>query len=225
MNLVALDGDHDGPTNMARDAALLEAAEQGRPGGRVYGWSEPWVSLGRFQDPSRAVRPGSVPTVKRPTGGKAVLHGHDVTLGLAVPLSLLGLTDERCRSVAGVYRAMAQVLVPCLRAAGLHAELGEDTTFVRDRKHVSDCFAVVSANDIVDPETGQKVCGCALRIGERAVLLQASVPVGRPLVDPASVFEDPGPVTWRPLGSKTFARRLDEALLDLGVRDVESPVS
>lgn len=225
MNVVVLDGDHDGPTNMGRDAALFERAEEGTPGGRVYGWRGVWVSLGRFQSASRAVKPGSVPTVQRPTGGKAVLHGHDVTVGLAVPLTQLGLAEGRRRSVGAVYRAVADLVLPCLRQAGIPAELGEKTTYVRDRKHVSDCFAVVSPNDIVDPATGQKVCGCALRIGESAVLLQASIPVRRPLIDPGEVFDDPAPVSWRALDAPTLAKGLDLALLDLRDRVLESPVS
>ena len=210
---------------MSRDAALFSLAELGQPGGRVYGWTGACVSLGRFQVRERAVLACSLPTVQRPTGGKAVLHGHDVTLGLALPLVWLGLDSAGRRSVAQVYRAIAGLVVPCLQEAGVTAELGENTRFVRDGRHFSDCFAVVSPNDIVDPVTGQKVCGCALRIGDSAVLLQASIPAGPPLVDPRSIFAEPGPTSWRPVDASHFAESLDAALFDLRNRAYESPVS
>src|SRR5579862_8679410 len=87
------DGMLDGMTNMVKDTELLTGAEAGAAGCRVYGWDGPWVSLGRFQSPKRdLLSPENTHWVTRPTGGKAVLHGHDVTVGLAVPLDTLGLT-------------------------------------------------------------------------------------------------------------------------------------
>ena len=182
----------DGPANMARDAELLQDAERGRASARVYTWDRAWVSLGRFQRPERALRdPAAIDWVMRPTGGKAVLHGHDVTVGMAVPLSALGITESGSRQVSTVYRAVVRPLVEALTAAGLPATLAETTPFVRSAGQTADCFAHVSPNDIVDPATGQKVCGCALRVTPGAVLVQASVPVRRPLVRPDAVFDSP----------------------------------
>src|SRR3954463_11486888 len=76
----------DGPTCMALDEALLEAA--GGPTLRLYGWSEATLSLGYFQDhatvmaaaaPARAPAP---PAVRRITGGGAIWHEHEVTYAL-----------------------------------------------------------------------------------------------------------------------------------------------
>src|SRR5205085_6034945 len=104
-----VDGRLEGHTNMLRDRELLSRAEAGEAGCRVYGWLGPWVSLGRFQSPERdLVQPEATNWVVRPTGGKAVLHGHDLTVGLAVPLSALGLEN---RSLKAVYRAIVQPLI------------------------------------------------------------------------------------------------------------------
>ncbi|HXH60223.1 MAG TPA: hypothetical protein VNI20_02570, partial [Fimbriimonadaceae bacterium] len=182
----------DGHTNMARDAALLDLAEQSGAFARVYSWDGPWVSLGRFQTPDRALRdPDGIPWVMRPTGGKAVLHGHDVTVGLACNLGLLGLSADTARRVSHVYRHIVGPLAAALTESGLTASLAESTRFVRSAGKTADCFAHVSPNDVVDPATGIKVCGCALRLTQRAVLLQASIPVRAPLVDPRIVFEAP----------------------------------
>lgn len=183
------DGPSDGPTNMARDLDLLRSLGSRGFAGRVYGWDGPWVTLGRFQRPERVFAPGStVPHVVRPTGGKAVLHGHDLTIGLAASLLAIGADS---RQISKVYRKVCQPLVRALNRYGIAASLAEETLFVRSAGSVGDCFAHVSPNDIVDPQTGRKVCGCALKVGEDAVLVQASVPVAPPLVDPRDVFLQP----------------------------------
>ncbi len=178
----------DGVENMARDSQLLVDAERGVVAARVYRWDGPWVSLGMFQDPLRdLLDPKRVPWVMRPTGGKAVLHGHDETIGLAAPICLLG---SESRSIKALYRAIIRPIVRALDACGLPAVLAADR-LPGDRVHnvpTADCFAYTSPNDVVDPATGIKVCGCALRVTDRAVLVQASVPNGTPLVDPQSVF-------------------------------------
>jgi lipoate-protein ligase A len=183
----------DGHANMARDSALLEGGE---PAARLYTWDGPWVSLGRSQDPNLDLAPGnSVPWVRRPTGGMAVLHGHDWTVALALPLSAL---DLECRSVREVYRRLVNPVVVALRRCGLDAALAEDTTFAQlGRSWVADCFAFRSPNDVVDRRTGHKVCGCALRVTRIGALLQASIPKEAPLVDPATVI--PGAATVSPL--------------------------
>lgn len=204
---VSIERDVAGDLNMARDAAMLQRSESGGTEVRVYTWNGPWVSLGRFQHPDRAlVSPEKTQWVMRPTGGKAVLHGHDVTISVSANLAELGIGDDQSRRVSTVYRAIVGPLVDALGQSGLPAVLAENTVHVRNAGHTSDCFAHVSPNDVVDPATGEKVCGCALRVTERAVLLQASIPIGIPLVDPSSVFAAP----------HTPARKRDLSLDALG---------
>jgi len=73
------------------------------------------VTLGRFQDPARvmAAHP-HLPHAVRPTGGKAVLHGHDLTIGLAVPWEWANWSEAERRSVRLVYRRLAEPLVQAL---------------------------------------------------------------------------------------------------------------
>jgi lipoate-protein ligase A len=74
--------------NMARDCALLEAFQRGEipPTLRVYQWASPALTYGVNQQlPPRLVDACAalgIPPFRRPTGGKAVLHGHDLTVGL-----------------------------------------------------------------------------------------------------------------------------------------------
>jgi lipoate-protein ligase A len=73
---------------MASDVALLEAFQRGEipPTLRVYQWASPALTYGVNQQlPPRLVDACNalgIPMLRRPTGGKAVLHGHDLTVAL-----------------------------------------------------------------------------------------------------------------------------------------------
>lgn len=208
---VVEDGALGGNDNMARDRDLFDLAErEGAFGCRVYRWDGPWVSLGKFQSPERdLVAPESTAWVLRPTGGKAVLHGHDLTVGMAVPFALPGIG---ARDLKAGYRWVAARLVEALRACGVPAELGERTRFSGSGARTADCFTHVSPNDVVHEDTGQKVCGCALLMGTRSLLLQASIPTGAPLVDPTLVVRQAlrhEVIPWDPTG---FRRALETSL-------------
>lgn len=114
-----------------------------------------------------------------------MLHGHDITVGLAIPLKLLQCNP---RSVISAYRAAVRPLIVALQASGVPAQLAADTAYSGRGKRSGDCFAFASPNDIVDELQGKKICGCALRLTQSAVLLQASIPTRSPLVFPESVI-------------------------------------
>ena len=73
---------------MAGDVALLDAFQRGEipPTLRVYQWASPALTYGVNQQlPPRMVDACNalgIPMLRRPTGGKAVLHGHDLTVAL-----------------------------------------------------------------------------------------------------------------------------------------------
>lgn len=158
---------------MARDAEMLAA---GLPVARIYTWDGPWVTLGRFQKPERSVT-GRIPWTRRPTGGKAVLHGHDVVVVVVLPVEeRVALADIYARSVAPMLQAV--------RNCGVEAVFAESG---KTETAGPDCFAAKGAFDIVDA-SGQKIAGCALRVTEIAALLQASLPFSVPLIPPSSAI-------------------------------------
>lgn len=178
----------DGECNMRRDQDLLDLDS---PAIRIYGWTEAWVTLGRYQSRD-GLRPGlSVPTTVRPTGGRAVLHGHDLTVGMAVCYRDLGTQPRKLRET---YRAITRPLIAGLIAAGIPAGLGEELAKAGRTRGSADCFLAASDNDIVNLTTGAKVCGCALRMDRDRALIQASIPVEAPWIDPNEVYELPAPV-------------------------------
>ncbi len=193
---------------MARDLELLSAAEQGVPGCRVYTWDGLWVSLGRFQSAERAlVDAASIRWVSRPTGGKAVIHGHDVTVALAFPIE-----PRAARGLKAAYRLVAAPLIQALRHSGVEVGLAEDLIEPVRNAPTADCFAHSSACDIVHPTTHRKVCGCALKLTESAVLAQASIPNGRPLSDPRLVIRDATSEPSENWDASSFADNLGHAL-------------
>src|SRR5262245_51070124 len=71
---------------MALDEALLAtAATEGQASLRFYGWSEPTLSLGYFQASADARRLFPLSWVRRPSGGAALVHHHEITYALALP--------------------------------------------------------------------------------------------------------------------------------------------
>ena len=134
------------------------------------------------------------------------MHGHDVTLGLAVSLKLMGVGPRELRRC---YRAMVEPLVRAMQACGVPAELGEKTPFLgRSRGLGADCFAHVAALDVVHPKLGYKTCGCALRLYDDCALMQCSIPAGEPLIDPRTLFHDASPPHFVRLSRDQFAQAL-----------------
>lgn len=204
------EGPEDGLMNMLKDAGLLLRADKGIVAARVYGWRGPWATIGQFQKAEQElVDDCTIPFAVRPTGGRAVLHGHDVTVGLAVPYSLIGVT---AREVKKAYRAVAQPIIDALQSSGVEAELAERTPHSGKGDRAADCFGYNSANDIVDRVSGKKICGCALRMLEQSVLVQASIPNGPPLVDPRMVFRRPTLDYSFRWDASNFAPNLEAAL-------------
>lgn len=114
----------DGATNMAIDEAILEsylaAAGPVPPTLRLYGWSPPALSLGARQPAGGAHDPAflgahRIDLVRRPTGGRAVLHEHERTY--AVIGTLRG--GPFGGGVTATYERIATALAGALRLLGV----------------------------------------------------------------------------------------------------------
>ena len=155
-----------GAENMALDVALLAAAGRtGRACLRLYRFDPPCLSFGRHE-PARArydrerIRRLGIDVVRRPTGGRAVWHEHEVTYAVAAPIDCFG-------SLRGAYRAIHARL-----AAALHT-LGADVTLAPDRPRPpssaldrpNSCFATCVGGEVL--VAGRKLVGSAqLREGD-----------------------------------------------------------
>ncbi len=159
--------------NMNTDAALLASMAESRalPTVRIYTWDQAAVSIGRLQreEPVRALYPG-LPVVRRPTGGRAVLHGTDLTISLAVRLDWL---PEDRRSVLESHALIMDPIKDALALLGLPVSYGGCP--LGSQKDVVDCFALSAACDLIDGCTGRKLAGSAQRREGGALLQQVSI--------------------------------------------------
>src|SRR5947199_6485536 len=82
-----------GAENMARDIALQRrAAETSEIVFSIYSWLRPTLSFGRNQTAAglydlHRIRDAGLDVVRRPTGGRAILHHHEVTYSVTAPLA------------------------------------------------------------------------------------------------------------------------------------------
>ena len=86
------DGPQDGEPNMAIDRAILASCASGKtlPTLRLYSWERPTLTVGYAQDFSKEIdvdrcRKLGIQIVRRPTGGRALLHNHEVTYSFTAP--------------------------------------------------------------------------------------------------------------------------------------------
>ena len=149
---------------MAADLACLdEVAAGAEPRLRLYGWCPPALSLGRFQPDADvdvdACRARGVEVVRRPTGGRALLHGADLTYAVALrrPAGAAGHVDA-------LYRTIASGLVAGLGRLGVEAHVGEDR-----RAAGPACFAAAQGADLRVGD--RKLCGSA-QVQRGSVVLQ-----------------------------------------------------
>ena len=162
--------------NMAADAALLAESAAGDVPAvvRVYTWDRPAVSIGRLQQeaPVRAAYP-DLPIVRRPTGGRAVLHGDDLTVSVTVRLLRL---PEDSRTVPASHHLIMGGVLRALQSLGLEVCFGGCA--IGSQAGIVNCFDLSAACDLIDSHTGKKLVGSAQRREEGAFLQQMSLPLG-----------------------------------------------
>jgi lipoate-protein ligase A len=140
-----------GAVNMATDEALLDRVL--RLGGaflRIYRWDPATLSVGRNQRIGPVER--DLPIVRRPTGGKAVWHEHEVTYAVAAPIALFGSLQE-------AYRRIHTRIAIALRSLGADATLAPYRPTVRPSDGPTSCFAAPVGGEIV--VNGRKLVGSA----------------------------------------------------------------
>jgi lipoate-protein ligase A len=166
----------DGATNMAIDEAILQALADGRslPTLRFYQWNPPCLSLGYNQhytevDEDACARLGYT-WVRRPTGGRAILHTDELTYSVIAPL------DEP-RVMGGIvdsYRRLSAGLLSGLRALGADVFQAQQEKVLNPSPSAV-CFDTPSNYEIT--VQGKKVVGSA-QVRRRGIVLQhGSVPL------------------------------------------------
>jgi len=153
---------HSGVENMRLDEALLDdALHSGRASLRLYRWDPPTLSIGRNQ-PIDAIEQRDVPIVRRPTGGQAVWHEHEVTYAVAAPIAVFGSLRE-------AYCDIHTRLAAALQALGVDASLAPAHRPIRPSARPGSCFAASVGGEIL--VAGRKLVGSA-QVRRGAAFLQ-----------------------------------------------------
>lgn len=179
---------------MAIDHWLLEQHRLGLhpPCLRFYTWSPPSISLGYHQRDwpdhwhDLSWQGQSLELVRRPTGGRAVLHQGDLTYALI----LSGLEGQRSQA----YTYLCEFLRQGMAAFGLSLGYGQSR---RGYIHQPSCFATATGADLV-LANGHKLIGSAQVWRQGAVLQHGSIRLQPDPILEAMVFTSDAPITPMP---------------------------
>jgi lipoate---protein ligase len=163
--------DATGTVQMAIDSWLLQQHILGQipPTLRFYTWSEPTISLGYHQRRYPAHWDGltwqdlPVDLIKRPTGGRGVLHHGDLTYALVGS----GFVGKRVE----VYQQICQFLIDGWRKLGVDLVYG---TAGSGYIHNPNCFGTATSADLIC-DNGYKLIGSAQLIKSAAILQHGSI--------------------------------------------------
>jgi lipoate-protein ligase A len=213
-----------GAENMALDEALMERARtSGEWVLRVYSWLTPTISLGRNQsargryDLDRIHALG-VKIVRRPTGGRAILHDREITYSVTAPADGAG-------DLGASYRRINALLVAGLKSIGVRARVAAPTTRSVD-PGMTPCFNEPATGELT--VGGRKLAGSAQWRSEGALLQHGSILVADDQAVLASLAVDGGLVVPSPatlseaMGRAPSVNELAVALAS-AVRQLEDP--
>lgn len=164
---------------MAVDEAILEAIgrREALPTLRLYAWDPPCLSLGFAQpvadvDCEALARQGWQ-MVRRPTGGRAILHADELTYSVIAPLDEPRVSGRVLES----YRRLSQALVAALERLGLPAQADQEYAPAQGDERVSGavCFETPSNYEIT--VAGKKLIGSAQARRKEGVLQHGSLPL------------------------------------------------
>lgn len=162
---------HDGPDNMALDEALMTRARRtGETVLRTYTWSTPTLSLGRNQRARglydlAALNDAGLVAIRRPTGGRALVHHHEITYSVTAPVR----ADE---SGAHVYAQINALLVNALAVLGVPVQIATGSRPAA-RPTTRPCFAEPARGELV--HDGRKLVASAQWRDDGALLQHGSI--------------------------------------------------
>jgi lipoate---protein ligase len=194
-----------GEIQMAIDSWLLHQHILGKipPTLRFYTWSNPTISLGYHQRhypehwQTLTWQDKSLDLVKRPTGGRGVLHQGDLTYALIIS----GLVGNR----SDVYQQICQFLIDGWRYLAVELNYG---TAGKGYIHNPNCFGTATSADLVCQD-GYKLIGSAQLIKSGAILQHGSMRLNPNLELFKLVFDEPINSPSEPISQLAHDRIID----------------
>lgn len=196
-----------GSWNMAVDEALLESVGQGKslPILRLFAWQPPCLSLGYAQPVSdvdlESLRSRGWTLVRRPTGGRAILHTDELTYSVIAPLQ----EPRVVGSILESYRRLSEGLLFALHSMGLPAQAEKEYSLPAYQQPVGPvCFEVPSNYEIT--VSGKKLIGSAQARRRQGVLQHGSLPLVGDLTRITQVLVFPSPADRGLAGERLLQR-------------------
>jgi len=184
---------------MAVDEAIAISVRAGKspPTLRLYGWLSPSVTIGCFQK-VRSINlhycmERKLPVVRRITGGRAILHNHELTYSF----SAMNIHEPFSRGLLESYRRISEALSLSLCKIGLSPEIGAHRKGGNDEHYSKNpsCFNSLSYGEIT--LNNRKIVGSAQKRWRDGLLQQGSIPLSVDEGDIRSVFGLDGPADLR----------------------------
>ncbi|QRN83419.1 lipoate--protein ligase family protein [Chloroflexota bacterium] len=166
-----------GALNMAVDEAILESVYTGDslPTLRLYAWEPACLSLGHVQAfaevNTEALKQNGWDVVRRPTGGRAILHVDELTYSVIAPKSEPRVSGGVLES----YLRLSQALLQALKLLGLSPEANENKPVTDPKKPNPVCFEVPSNYEIT--VGGKKLIGSAQARRNEGILQHGALPL------------------------------------------------
>jgi lipoate-protein ligase A len=210
--------------NMAADLFLFESCVNGNAViVRFYEWARASITVGYMQKASevldlRAMAKNAAAWVRRPTGGRTVLHENDITYSCIFPAAI----TDMGKTVMDSYAVISKCLLAGLTKAGIQCLAGASFDQLREtRRDVKlPCFLAPNRNEIM--VKGRKLVGSAQKRSAQAVLQHGSMPIDdnyRKLPDYLRLSEKQRSIQKELLAAKSIClREIDPVVNPLVIR-------
>lgn len=176
---VIIDEPHSAAFNMAADQHLLSVCASGQAVFlRLYTWETPSISIGCMQNPEtlldkKAIAKDGITWVRRPTGGRAVLHYEDITYSCVFSKKIIRMGA----SIAETYAIISSCLIRGLEKSGISCSSHQ---FLLDTKNLKQeaklpCYLAPNRSEIM--VNGRKLVGSAQKRTAHSVLQHGSIPL------------------------------------------------
>ncbi|MEI7816121.1 MAG: lipoate--protein ligase family protein [Desulfuromonadales bacterium] len=185
-----------GAENMAIDEALLRSFDPAisQPVLRLYGWSPPALSLGRFQKADEVLdlercHAESVAVVRRVTGGGVIYHADELTYSLVCSPGQI----PSAVSIKDSFRVLTGFLLSFYRTLGIDAAYAVDAVpeGARLGERTAFCFAGKESFDIISG--GRKIGGNAQRRLKGVIFQHGSIPLQNRAITGLTYMRDQSP--------------------------------
>jgi len=162
---------------------------------RFYGWTPPAISLG-FHQKQYPVRWNAIAEqhnldiVRRPSGGRAVLHKGDLTYSVITHVDRDSNSQDQRRSHREVYEYICEFLIQCFAELGISRSYGQAG---RGYIHNPSCFSTATNADLVIAD-GRKLIGSAQVYRHNSVLQHGSIAIAPDYALLTEIFQTEVPI-------------------------------